>query len=417
MHVAQFVHRYPPALGGAEAYAARLARDLVANGHRVTTWTTTALDLSAFQRRGHSETTPGDSLEDGVTVRRFPLSLRFPGRRYAVKFASLVPIRSWQALVQPFHPLSWAMWRAAGRYRDRPDVVHALAFPYGSIAMCARKLARRWHVPFVLTPFLHLGDPDDRHDRIRKAYLSRPLRWLLREADRVLVQMPSEADAVRRVGVSADRIVLQGLGVDASEVTGGNREAARRAWGVGPDEVVVGHLANLSLEKGSIDLLVAAEAMEGKSIRFILAGSAMPQFESFWNHHGPPPNVTRLGPLTAEQKRDFFAGIDVFAMPSQSDSFGLVFLEAWANGVPVVGYRAGGVADLIRHEVDGLLVICGDLNGLTRAIERLVASIELRQAWGEAGRARLAIEFDWGTKLRIARECLVGAHRLPRSHL
>ena len=40
------------------------------------------------------------------------------------------------------------------------------------------------------------------------------------------------------------------------------------------------------------------------------------------------------GPLTDEQRRDFYAGIDAFALPSRSDSFGLVFLEAWANGVP-----------------------------------------------------------------------------------
>ena len=42
----------------------------------------------------------------------------------------------------------------------------------------------------------------------------------------------------------------------------------------------------------------------------------------------------RLGVLSERQKRDFFAGIDVFALPSRSDSFGLVLLEAWANGVP-----------------------------------------------------------------------------------
>ena len=52
MHVAQFIHRYPPALGGAEAWAERLSRHLIAEGHKVTVWTTTALDLSAFTRTG-----------------------------------------------------------------------------------------------------------------------------------------------------------------------------------------------------------------------------------------------------------------------------------------------------------------------------------------------------------------------------
>ena len=54
MHVAQFIHRYPPALGGSEAYTARLCEYLAANGDAVDVWTTTAVALEAFWRRdGH----------------------------------------------------------------------------------------------------------------------------------------------------------------------------------------------------------------------------------------------------------------------------------------------------------------------------------------------------------------------------
>src|SRR6059058_1715214 len=113
MHVAQFVHRYPPALGGAEAWARRLTRHLVEQGHRVTVWTTTALDLTALTRRGGNELPPGVTEDHGVEVRRFWLSLRWPGRRYALKAASLVPIRPWQAMTQPWAPLPLGMWRAA----------------------------------------------------------------------------------------------------------------------------------------------------------------------------------------------------------------------------------------------------------------------------------------------------------------
>ena len=54
----------------------------------------------------------------------------------------------------------------------------------------------------------------------------------------------------------------------------------------------------------------------------------------------------------------------IFALPSRSDSFGLVLLEAWANAVPCVVYRAGGPADLVRHGVDGLQAPCGDVESL-----------------------------------------------------
>jgi len=408
MHVAQFVHRYPPAIGGAEAWAARLARALVAAGDRVTVWTTTAVDLSAFQQRGHRETQPGVSIEDGVTIRRFRPGARWPGRRYALKAASLLPVRSWQAMTVPWTPVSLAMWRATGRESDPLDVVHATAFPYGSIIRCGLRLARRHRVPFVVTPFLHLGDPDDPADRVRRTYTSPHLRWLLRQADRVIVQTPTEANAVRAMGIPETRIVLQGLAVDSTECTGGDRAATRASWGIQSNEVVFGHLANLSAEKGTVDLLRAAAALRRAElpIRLMLAGPMMPAFLRFWGQFGSHDWVRLLGPLTSEEKKRFLAGLDAFALPSRSDSFGLVFLEAWANGLPVIGYRAGGVADVIRHEVDGLLVKCGDIGGLADAMRRLAGDPGCREQMGRAGQSRLDKDFRWDDKIQIARRAI-----------
>src|SRR6185369_17044044 len=111
-----------------------------------------------------------------------------------------------------------------------------------------------------------------------------------------------------------------------------------------------------------------------------------------------------LGPLTVQQKRDFFAGIDLFALPSRSDSFGLVLLEAWANGVPNVAYRAGGIADVIRDGVDGLLAPCGNVTGLAEDLHRLIIDTGLRGRLGYAGRERVGREFAWADKLGIVRD-------------
>src|SRR5947208_1603073 len=70
LRIAHFIHRYPPALGGSEAYLAQLSRSLVEAGHAVTVFTTTALDLTAFWS-GRSRCLPqGRTVEDGVEVRR-----------------------------------------------------------------------------------------------------------------------------------------------------------------------------------------------------------------------------------------------------------------------------------------------------------------------------------------------------------
>jgi glycosyltransferase involved in cell wall biosynthesis len=132
----------------------------------------------------------------------------------------------------------------------------------------------------------------------------------------------------------------------------------------------------------------------------------MPNFRRFWPSYRCADRVLRLGVLSDADKRDFYAGLDVFALPSRSDSFGLVLLEAWVNGVPTLAYRAGGVAGVIRDGEDGLLVKCGDVEGLAAALGRLAGDATLRRRLGAAGRERTRIEFCWPAKLRLVRDML-----------
>jgi glycosyltransferase involved in cell wall biosynthesis len=319
---------------------------------------------------------------------------------------SFLPHRLWQCLTMSCNPIALKMWRDAGRADIPFDVVHASAFPYGWPLACGWRLARRLGVPFYLTPFLHLGDPDDPHDRTRRIYLSPALMSLVRAADRVFVQTDVERAALLDRGISDWKIVLQGLGVDLHSCTGGNRQRARTAWGVQSEDVVVGHLANNSREKGTVDLLRAAERAWALGHRFevVLAGPEMPNFRQFWKNYSPAARVRRLGILDAQQKKDFFAGIDLFAMPSRSDSFGLVFLEAWANGVPNLAYRAGGVAGVIRHDCDGLLVKCGDLPALAETLGRLVSNPGLRRRLGITGLDRLGRDSVWKDKRKLVEQ-------------
>src|SRR5439155_19566153 len=181
------------------------------------------------------------------------------------------------------------------------------------------------------------------------------------------------------------------------ECAGGDREAVRRAWGIASGEVVVGHLANNSAEKGSVDLLRASEQLwaAGQPFRVVMAGPEMPNFRAFWSRFTGRNRVNRLGVLTEQQKRDFFAGIDVFALPSRSDSFGLVLLEAWANGKPNLVYRAGGPAELVRNGIDGLQARCGDVAELAEHLGGLIADAGLPRRLGKNGLARTEVDVRW----------------------
>ncbi len=405
MRIAHVIHRYPPALGGAEAYFARLSRYLAGHGEEVVVLTTDAYELEAFWSPRARRLPVGQTWQDGVRVQRFPVR-HLPAQRYWRKLLSLVPIPRWQALSLPCNPWTPDLWRTCDQETGF-DVVHASALPYAYPILCAERLARRCGARFVLTPFLHLGDPTAPRDPTRRAYLAPAMRYLLHRADVLFVQTQLEKDALLAAGIPKQRIILQGLGVEPAECTGGNRLEARRRWGIPADAVVVSHLANKSFEKGTVDLLHAMSQVwrTHPDVRLLLAGPEMPSFRRTWRAFADEPRICNLGPLSDLEKRDFYAASDIFALPSRSDSFGLVLLEAWANAVPCVAYRAGGLAEVVRHRSDGLLVPCGSLVNLENALGELIRNPESRIVLGRAGLRRVLAEHRWQPKLDLVYEC------------
>jgi glycosyltransferase involved in cell wall biosynthesis len=82
-------------------------------------------------------------------------------------------------------------------------------------------------------------------------------------------------------------------------------------------------------------------------------------------------------------------------MPSRTDSFGIVFLEAWTYGKPVIGARAGGPQEIIEHRGDGLLVPFSDVESLSREIARLLNDRDLARQLGMAGRRKTLERYTW----------------------
>src|SRR5262249_15977933 len=163
------------------------------------------------------------------------------------KALSQLPAGStWKSMTMPCNPICRDMRREAGETSERYDIVHATAFPYAWPIVCARRLARRCGATVFIPPFLHLPAPptpphlrapDDPDDRTRRAYLARHLQDLLRSGDGIFVQTAWEQDAARMIGIPEGKIILQGMGVDPRECTGGDRAKIRKEWEVADNEI------------------------------------------------------------------------------------------------------------------------------------------------------------------------------------
>jgi glycosyltransferase involved in cell wall biosynthesis len=128
-----------------------------------------------------------------------------------------------------------------------------------------------------------------------------------------------------------------------------------------------------------------------------LIGAPLAHFTSFYQQL-PDDARARIRLLTYAPdavKHDALAAADVFAMPSRTDSFGIVYLEAWCYGLPVVGARAGGVPDVIADGQDGVLVRFGDVPALAAAVGDLLRDRDRARRLGAAGRAKVLRELTW----------------------
>jgi glycosyltransferase involved in cell wall biosynthesis len=401
MRILHVVQRYFPFRGGSELVFGELSERLARQGHQVTVYTTDAWDLEHFWRRGRRRIETVSEVVNGVPVVRWPVrhlpagSLVYPVLRRLMTHLSDLPLPGRVAALERLGRFSpWVPGLARRLGRDEPaggfDLVHACNVTFESLILAARDYARRARRPLVVTPFLHLGDPSA--GRVGAYYRMAHQNALLRQADAVIAMTELERRALLARGVAAERITVTGAGVDPASVQGGDGDAFRRRHGLGDRPVVFSVGAN-AYDKGTVHLVEAVRQLwaAGWAVELVLAGPRLSHFDRFLA--GLPAadraRLRVLGPISDAERRDLYAAGDVFAMPSRTDSFGIVYLEAWACGTPVIGARAGAVPEVIRDGVDGLLVPFGDVAALAAAIARLLDDPAGARALGAAGRATL----------------------------
>lgn len=165
--------------------------------------------------------------------------------------------------------------------------------------------------------------------------------------------------------------------------------ALRQELTLAPDDVIVGCVAVLRAEKGHRTLIDAMEPLfrEMRNLHLVLVGGGSPGFQELGalvQERGLGAVVHLLG--ARDDVVRLMPDLDVFALATQVEAAGMVFAEAGAAGVPVVGTRVGGVPEMLDEGRSGLLVPAGDVEALRAAIRTLARDRALRERMGAAGR-------------------------------
>jgi len=154
-------------------------------------------------------------------------------------------------------------------------------------------------------------------------------------------------------------------------------------------------VAELHPRKG-LDILLQtiAKNFKNKQIKFVIAGDG-PQrekLEKFIQKNELENSVTLLG--RRKNIPHLMKSSDIFILPSRREAFGMVILEAFASGLPVIASRTGGIPEIIKNEKTGLLVEPENSEKLAEAIAKLSSSKKLREKFIKNSACLVTEKFD-----------------------
>jgi D-inositol-3-phosphate glycosyltransferase len=293
------------------------------------------------------------------------------------------------------------------------DVIHA---HYWLSAKVARALERRWKVP-VVQMFHTLGlvkreviDEDiDGESDIRTEIE----RDAVRRSAAIVAASHIELGELRRLyGADPAKVAVIPCGVDTNVFHPVRQADARELLGRDQCERLILFVGRIEQIKG-IDVLLRALALLffrrpdlRNEVCLLVVGGALdpgddaPETEKvvelrrLVHEHRMEANVAFVGSRDQGQLALYYAAADLCAVPSLTESFGLVALEAMACGTPVVGTRVGGLQTVIADGESGLLVPAGDYQALAEAMARVLTDARLRMHLAHGARER-AERFTW----------------------
>lgn len=278
----------------------------------------------------------------------------------------------------------------------RPDVLH-MHLPYaGILGSVATRFSR---VP-VTVYTEHSGA--DQYHRLTSLVHRRLYKWkdyviCVSDAVRGTVEAQCHVNGKPRL-----RTIYNGVDwADIARLVDPDNDV-RAALGIQDGQQMVLTVANFRPEKRHVDLIEACQAVlaQRSDVIFVLVGDGpeRPAVEAAVRQRGIEGSVRFTG--TRRDALSFISQCDLFVLPSSYEGLGISVLEALALGRPVVATRVGGIPEVVRDGIDGLLVQSRNPARLAEAILKVLDDPELQERFAGSAKDGLRDQFEIATMVR-----------------
>lgn len=269
--------------------------------------------------------------------------------------------------------------------RERPDIIHAHTRVSQVVASFVSRSAG---IPYVTTC----------HGFFKKRMRGLFDTWGTRV---IAISEQVKTHLIKDLGVNEDRIELIYNGIDSSrflcDYSAQELVRAKAALGLG-EGPVIGTIGRLSPVKGQEFLIRAMDdaALKRSNTRCVIVGNGPDEnmLKGLARSLGLDDRVYFFRADTDTRK--YLTAMDIFVLPSLQEGLGMALLEALASGRPCIASRIGGLTDVIRDGLDGMLVTAGIASDIAAAASKLLGEKDLAIEMGRRGREAVKEKFSLG---------------------
>lgn len=390
MKVLHVSHNYFPSKGGPQYTMKNISERLVTHfGDGVEVCTTNS--MYGPESKLFKKIEPAVEVVSGVKVHRLPYNrwhypiIKFAGKVYGKLTGKALP-RAITKLRDLDSPAIDKMMAATDA-----DVIMATTIIYNFADYPLWRFTKKNPKPFILYGAIHL------HKELES---NSPLIARAKACDCYLANTDFEKNELIKYGVDAGKIVTVGTGIELNDYISSTEEVKsfRLKNGIKETDVVIGFIGRLVKGKGVAILLDVFRKLyaDNRNLKLLLAGGTteyVHEIKKVIAEEKLP--VILIENFEDNMKAVLYNALDIFVLASQSESFGVVFLEAWACKKPVIGSRMGAIQSLLSEGVDSLLFTPHDVDSLKHSLEMLIADKQARTLLGSNGYQKVVDHYTW----------------------